>query len=323
MTVANVAIAVVAILAGFTSNVSAQEYPSRPIRVLVGSSPGSATDVFARTAAQYLGTRLKQSIIVDNRAGAGGSIAVELAKRAQPDGYTLLWINQGEFAVLPNLRQVPYDPIKDFIPLAMLVEIPSAYVVHSAVPATTMQELVQLAKAKPKSIRWGSSGYGSGAFFQGEMLRYFAGIDVVHVPFKGGADALAALMGQQIELGVQGFGSISKQVAAGQLRVLATTGKSRFSGMPNVPTMIESGFGDFVTTSWWGMVSPQGVAAPIVERLSRELVTVGQSEPFRKRIADYAAESDPLPGEAFGEFISQEFNRARLLVQKAGIKMDN
>jgi tripartite-type tricarboxylate transporter receptor subunit TctC len=302
----------------------AQSYPDRPIRLIVGYQPGSATDALARITASLLGEKLGQPILVDNRPGAGGLIGVEEERRAKPDGYTLLWVNNGEFTITPNLQTVSFDPLKDFTPLARMVNLPSVYVINSAVPATNMKELISLAQKKPGAIRWGSPGIGSGAYLQGEMLRTRAGIDISHVAYKGGNEVLAAVLRGEIELGIQALGSVAKRAEEGKLRILATTGRSRLSGAPDVPTMIECGYPDFVTTAWWGIVAPASLPKTIGDRLVAELMAVGRSAQFRERVAAYGAPADdPLPGAKFADFISQELKESRQIIDSLGLKTEN
>jgi len=299
-------------------------YPSKPLRLIVGYTPGGATDVLARLTAQHLGGRLAQNVVVENRPGATGIIGLETVMRAAPDGYTLLFISSAEFIVLPAMRKsVPFDSVRDFTALALTASVPSTMVVHPDFPARSIQELAALARAKPGSIRWGSSGIGGGLHLQGEYFWKSAGAQAVHVPYKGGGDLVAAVLGRQIEMTVIGVGTVAKQVLAGQLRALAVTSEARASALPAVPTLAESGFPDYRFSSWWGVVGPAGLPERISERLANELNAAGQVPAYRSRIADMGGSGEPIVGKAFREFVLQDLERVRKLVATLDIKLEN
>ena len=302
----------------------AQEYPTRPLRMIVGYSPGGATDVLARLTAQQLGGRLGQNIVVENRPGATGVIGLETVMRAAPDGYTLLFISSAEFAVLPAMREsLSFDSLRDFTSLALVASVPSVFVVHPDFPAKTIQELIKIARSKPGTVRWGSSGVGGALHLQGEYFWKSAGAEAIHVPYKGGGDMVAAVLGRQIEMIPIGVGTVAKQVAAGQLRALAVTGENRTSALLNVPTLVESGFSDYKFQTWWGVVGPAGMAEPIVARLSKEFVALSKIPAFRLRIADMGGSSEPLVRDAFHQFLVRDLARMRQFVATAGIKLEN
>lgn len=286
------------------------------IRLLVGYSPGSATDLFARATAKLMGEQFGQSVVVENRPGAGALIAVESVKRSNPDGSTLLWINNGEFTILPTIRAVEFDPQKDFVPLAMMVDMPAVYVAAPAVPATTMQQFIELAKQKPGMLRWGSPGTGSGAYMLGEMLGLKAGIEITHVAYKGGGEVLAALLKSEIDLGIQTYGSVAPMAKEGKLKMLATTGSSRFSGS-DVPTMRESGFPDFKASSWWGVVAPAGLPKTIADRLESELMTVAHSKAFKDILAQFGPAGEPLGTSQFAQLIAHDLKENRSIIEQA------
>jgi tripartite-type tricarboxylate transporter receptor subunit TctC len=302
----------------------AQEYPSRPVRMIVGYSPGGATDVLARLTAQQLGARLAQNVVVENRPGATGVIGLETVMRSAPDGYTLLFISSAEFTVLPAMRQsLPFDSLRDFTPLALVASVPSVFVVHPDFAAKTIQELIQIARSKPGTVRWGSSGIGGALHLQGEYFWKSAGAQAIHVPYKGGGDMVAAVLGRQIEMIPIGVGTVAQQVAAGQLRALAVTGENRAPALPNVPTLVESGFSDYRFQTWWGVVGPAGMAEPVVARLSNELVALGQIPAFRSRIADMGGSSETLVRERFRQFLVGDLERMRQFVAVTGIKLED
>lgn len=298
-------------------------YPDRPVRVVLGYSAGT-TDLVARLAAQQLSERLHQSVVVENRAGATGIIAVETVARAAPDGYTLLVVSSAEFSVLPALRRnLSFDPLRDFAPLALLADLPVAYVVHPSVPAGNMQQLVEYAKKNPGAVRYGSSGIGGVLHLAGEMLKLRGGADMLHVPYKGGSDMLAAVVAGQIEMIPLSPGSVAKFVAAGQLRALAVSSATRSEIMPNVPTMIESGFPDFTVSTWWGAVAPARVPDAILSRLSAELVAGASSPAFQSRLRSLGGAVEPLGRERFAAFIARDIRRWRELGAAARISLDS
>lgn len=298
-------------------------YPDRPLRIVLGYSAGT-TDLVARLAAQQLSERLHQSVVVENRAGATGIIAVETVARAAPDGYTLLVVSSAEFSVLPALRRnLSFDPLRDFAPLALLADLPVAYVVHPSVPATNMQQLVEYAKKNPGAVRYGSSGIGGVLHLAGEMLKLRGGADMLHVPYKGGSDMLAAVVAGQIEMIPLSPGSVAKFVASGQLRALAVSSATRSEVMPNVPTMIESGFPDFTVSTWWGAVAPARVPDAILSRLSDELVAGASSPAFQSRLRALGGAVEPLGRERFAALIARDIRRWRELGAAARITLDS
>lgn len=316
-------IAALPILWSIGGRVFAQKFPDKPLRIVVGYSVGT-TDLIARLTAHQLAEKLGQNVVVENRAGATGIIAVESVARSAPDGYTLLVVSSAEFSVLPALRRnLSYDPSKDFVPLALLADIPMAYVVHPSVPATNIEQLLDYARKKPGAVRYGSSGIGGVLHLAGEMLKLRGGVNMVHVPYKGGSDMLAAVVGGQIEMIPLSPGSVSKYVAAGQLRALAVSGATRSEIMPAVPTMIESGFADFVVSTWWGIVAPARVPEPIVARLSTDLLAGAASPEFQSRIRSLGGAGEPLGRERFGALIANEMRRWRAVGAAAGISLDN
>lgn len=301
-----------------------QDYPNRPLRMIVGYSPGGATDVLARLTAQHLGGQLGQNVVVENRPGATGIIGAETVMRAAPDGYTLLFVSSAEFTVLPAMRKaLPFDSLRDFTPLALMTAVPTVFVVHPEFAARNIQELVRLARSRPGTVRWGSSGIGGALHLQGEYFWKSADAQAVHVPYKGGGDMVAAVLGQQIEMIPIGVGTVAKQVAAGHLRALAVTSDTRAAAMPNVPTLVESGFPDYTFLTWWGVVAPAGLPEAIGARLANELASLAQSAAFRTRVADMGGSGEPLARDAFREFIVRDLARTRKVVAATGVKLEN
>lgn len=301
----------------------AAAYPVKPLRLVVGYTPGGATDILARLTAQHLGARLGQNVVVENRPGATGIIGLETVMRAPPDGYTLLFIASAEYTVLPALRKsLPFDSLRDFTPLALMASIPSIMVVHPEFAAKSVQELVAYARARPGAVRWGSSGIGGGLHLQGEYFWKSAEAQAVHIPYKGGGELVAAVLGRQIELTFIGVGTVAKQVLGGQLRALAVTSEFRAMTLPAVPTLVESGFPDYRFTAWWGVVGPARMPEALSAQLANELNAAGQTPSFRARIADMGGSGDPIAGKPFREFVVKDLERMRQLVAAINIKLE-
>ena len=312
----SIVLSALVLTAFFPTSSTSQNYPNRVVRLLVGYGAGSATDVFARTCAKMLEARLGQPVVVENRPGAGALIAANAVKRAAPDGYTLLWVNNGEMTVLPVLQSVDFDPLKDFVPLAAMVNLPAVYVAGSQVPAANMNGFVRLAKEKPGTFRWGSPGIGSGAYILGEMLTLKTGIDVTHIPYKGGNEVLTALLRGEVDTGIQALGSVAGQVQAGDSVSLASTSKDRLPGV-DAPTMVESGYPNFVAASWWGVVGPAGLPQDVSERLERELIMIALSKEFRDALSAYGPTTAPLARKEFVQLISRDLRENEEVITHA------
>ena len=312
-----------AALATITSGtVQAQGYPQRPIRMVVPFAPGGATDIIARIVAQKLSERLGQSVVVDNRPGAGTTIGNAEVAKAKPDGYTLLFaptpfvISQ---VIYPSL---PYDPRKDFAPVSLLAVSPFILVVNPAVPATSVAELVALAKAKPGTLSFCSAGNGTVPHLAGELFKLRAGIDILHVPYKGGGPAIVDLLSGQVQMMFATPIEVNQHVQAGKLRVLATTSIKRLAAMPAVPSLDESGYPGVEVLSFFGVLAPAGTPAPAVERLGTELATVMEMPEVREKFAAQSAEARVVPGEGFGQFLEREREKWSDIVRRSGAKVD-
>jgi tripartite-type tricarboxylate transporter receptor subunit TctC len=253
--------------------------------MVVGFAPGGGTDTVARIVAQKVGASVGQSVIVENKPGAGGNVATGDVARSAPDGYTILLGSVGSLAVAPHLvAKLPYDPLKDLAPITMAVEFANVLVVQPSVPATTLAEFVKLAKEKPGTLTYGSSGIGGAGHLAGELLRIMAGIDIVHVPYKGIAPAQAELVAGTVQMIFDP--SIAQQVRDGRLRGLATTGAERSPLARELPTMIESGYRDMVLVGWNGFVAPAGTPRAVVDRLNATIVAAIADPAVAKRLLD-------------------------------------
>ena len=301
---------------------SAQPYPSRPVRMVVPFAPGGATDIIARIVAQKLADRLGQSVVVENKPGAGTTVGNAEVAKARPDGYTFLFaptpfvISQ---VVYPTL---PYDPQKDFAPVSLLATSPFILVVNAAFPATSTAELVALAKAKPGTIAFASAGNGTVPHLSGELFKLRAGVDLVHVPYKGGGPAIVDLVSGQVPMMFATPIEVNQHVQSGRLRVLGTTSLARLAAMPDVPTLSESGYPDFEVLSFFGVLAPAGTPPEIVGRVASDLAAVMELPDVRERFAQQSAEARVLGPAPFGAFLAREREKWADIVKRSGAKVD-
>lgn len=298
----------------------AQAYPQRPIRFIVPFVAGSGTDVIARMVAQKLSESWPQSIIIDNRGGAAGNIGAEVVAKAAPDGYTILLGNIATHGINPSLyKKLPYDPIQDFAPITLLASVPPVLVVHPSVPAKNMRELVALAKARPGQLNYGGAGIGSGSHLAGELLKSMAKIDLVHVPYKGSGQSLAALLTGEISMVFTGVLSVAPYLEVGRVRALAVSGNKRLAIAPNVPTMAEAGLPGYDVEFWYGVLAPRGTPAPIVAKLNEGFVKVLSEKHTRERLLSQGAQIYGNTPEQFAEFIRREIQKWDKVTKSAGI----
>ncbi len=300
-----------------------QNFPSRPITLIVGFAAGGATDTAARIIARKLSENLGQSVVVDNRAGAGGNIAHQQIATAPPDGYTILLGSVGPLAVAPHLvKDLPYDPQKDIAPLTMGVVFPNVLVVNPNVPAKTLQEFVALAKAQPGKLEYGSTGVGSASNLAGELLKQRAGIDLTHVPYKGGGAAMPDILGGRIASYWSPPSTALPHIQTGKLRPLAVTGLVRSPSLPNVPTVAESGYPGFEATNWYAFVAPGKTPPELLERWNRELVKVLNSPDVREKLLEHGLEPHPGTREELAAYIRKETETWGRVIKAANIKAD-
>jgi tripartite-type tricarboxylate transporter receptor subunit TctC len=300
----------------------AQSWPNHPVRMIVPFAPGGATDIIARLVGQKLGERLGQSIVIENKPGAGTTVGNAEVAKARNDGYTLLFaptpfvISQ---VVYPSL---PYDPQKDFASVSLLAVSPFILVVNASFPARTTAELVALAKAKPGTISFASAGNGTVPHLAGELFKLRAGVDLQHVPYKGGGPAIIDLVSGQVPMMFATPIEVSQHVQSGRLRVLGTTSLQRLASLPDVPTLSESGYPDFEVLSFFGVLAPAGTPADIVGRLASELAAVMELADVRERFAQQSAEARVLGPAAFGTFLGREREKWADIVKRSGAKVD-
>ena len=301
----------------------ATAYPTKPIRLVVPFTPGGSTDILARAVAQELIKAWGQAVIVDNVPGAGGAIGAEKVAKAAPDGYTLLMGHIGTLAVNPSLYpNLPYDAVKSFAPVAWVARVPDVLVVHPSVKATSIKELVALAKANPGRMNYGSGGNGSAANLATEYFKLQTGTSLVHIPYRGTAPAITDLMGGQIQVLFTGAPAVLGQIKNGQLRALAVSSPTRLAALPDVPTVAESGYIGFEADQWYGVVAPAGTPASVVAKLNAQINQALNSPDMKTRLQSEGAIATPATPEAFGRLIVRELARWKPVIQSGRVKAD-
>jgi tripartite-type tricarboxylate transporter receptor subunit TctC len=303
--------------------VAAQNYPTKPIRILIAQAPGSATDVISRVVGNRLSEGLGQPVVIEARPGAGGVVGTEAAARAAPDGYTLFMANNSTHGSNPAVyAKLPYDAINDFAPIAFVASVPYVLVADPSLPVKSVQELVALAKSRPGKMNYASAGNGSTHQFCGELLKSMSGIDVQHVPYKGSPPAVAGLLGGEVSFMFANVADIGSQIKNSKVRPLAVTSAKRAPSLPEVPTMAEAGLPGFEILSWFGLLAPAGTPAPIVARLNAETVKVLGREDVQTALANQGLEVKPgTPGE-FAAHIKSEIAKFTKIGKAAGIKAE-
>ena len=302
-------------------SLSAETYPSKPIRMVVPYSPGGNTDVFARLIAQRLTLAWGQQVIVDNRAGGNTLIGTELVARSAPDGYTIM-LTTLTFTVSPSLyKQLPYDTLKDFTPITLAVMLPNVLVVHPSVPAKSLKELIQYAKANPGKLNYASTGSGSSPHLSMELLKTMADINLVNIPYKGGGPAMADLMGGQISSQFIGLSVAIPHIKSGKLRALAVTSAKRSSVAPDIPAVAETLPG-YELDTWFGVLGPGGMPVPLAQRLQEEIARILHSTDFKEHLVSLGAEPVGSTPRQFAAHIKAEIAKYAQIVKTAGIKVE-
>ncbi len=302
---------------------NAQAYPAKPVRLLVPFAPGGTTDVLARLVAQKLADALGQQFVIETKPGAGGNIGTELAVKSAPDGYTLVMSFDGTMAINPNTyAKMPFDAQKDLVAVANVAQVPLLIVVHPGVAAKNIAEFVALAKASPGRINYSSAGHGSTGHLTGELFRSRAGIEIVHVNYKGGGQAVQDLLGGQIQMLVTALPTVEGHLKGGKLRALAFTSLRRVPGAPDVPTLAESGFSGLEVLSWYGILAPAGTPPEIVRKLNAEINRVLQMPEVRERLTALGTEPTGGTPEQFTQLIRADTARWAKVVSDAGIRIE-
>ena len=314
--------AVIAI--GAVAPVAAQgTYPTKPVRLVVPFPAGGTTDILARAVAQKLSETWGQQVIVDNRPGAGGNIGSELVAKSPPDGYTLLMGTVGTHAINPSLyAKMPYDHVKDFVPVILVAGVPNVLVVNPSLPVNSVQELIAYAKANPNKLNFASSGNGTSIHLSGELFKTMTGVQMTHVPYKGSAPALSDLVGGQVQLMFDNLPSSLAFIKANRLRALAVTSTTRAPALPDVPTMVEAGVPNFEASSWFGMLAPAGTPPDIVARINGDVAKwLATPEAREKMMAQGAMAIGGSPDD-FARHIAAETAKWAKVVKESGAKVD-
>jgi tripartite-type tricarboxylate transporter receptor subunit TctC len=300
---------------------TAQDYPVRPVRLVIPFPPGGSNDVVGRLVATHLSERLGKQIVVDNRSGAGGVIGTEVVAKSPPDGYTLLIISMAH-AVNPWLYKLSYDPIKDFTPVGLLAKGANVLVVHPSLPVHSVKDLVALAKQKPGDLQYASAGIGSFQHLGGELFKLMAGVDILHVPFKGGGPAMVDIVGGHTKVMFSSMVQTVPQIKAGKLRALGTGGLERSPVLPDIPTIAEAGVPGYEAVNWWGVVAPAGTPQAIIDKVNAEIEAVQQSPEVQKQFANEGATAMPMKPADFGGFMVSEMNKWEKVVKQGGLKAE-
>ena len=298
----------------------AQTYPGRPVTLIVGFAPGGGTDTVARVMQKKLGEYLGQTVVVENRSGAGGTIAAGIVAKAEPDGYTILLATIAALAVAPHLNsKLPYNPLTDFAPISMATVSGNVLVVHPSVPAKTLSEYVKLANTQPGGIAYGTSGVGSAGHLAGELFRLTAKANLTHVPYKGGGPAMSDLLGGQIPSVFASATTATPQVKSGKLRALGSTGPKRSAALPDVPTIAEQGYPGYQATNWYAFVAPAKAPKDVVARLNREIVKTLNDPDTHAAILKQGEEPTPSTPEELARHMKSEYDTWGRVIKEAGI----
>lgn len=298
-----------------------QDYPNRPVRLIIPFPPGGSNDVVGRMIGTQLSEKLGKQVIIDNRAGAGGVVGTELASKAPNDGYTLLVISLAH-AVNPWLYKLPYDPIKAFAPIGVMGSGPNVVVVHPDLPVKNIRELVALAKSKPGELQYASAGVGSFQHLGAELFKLEAGVNMLHVPFRGGGPAMIDVVGGHTKVMFSSLVQTTPHIKSGKLRALGVGGLQRSSVLPDVPTVAEAGVPKYEAVNWWGIVAPAGTPQPIIDKLHAALTAAQDSDEVKKQFANEGAVVVKKTPTEFGAFMQSEMAKWERVVKEGGIKAE-
>lgn len=306
----------------FAAAAQPQEYPAKPIRVVVPFPPGGGTDLMARTVVQRLGESLGATVIIDNRGGAGGTIGTDFVARSSPDGYTLVVVS-GAHAINPSLYpKLQYDSVRDFAPVTMLTSGPGLLVLHPSVPARTVKEFIALAKSRPGQLHFASAGIGTPPHLAGELFKTMTGVDIVHVPYKGNGPAYTDLIGGHVSVMFPTIPTAIPHVRAGKLRALAVTTRQRTAIAPELPTLSESGVPGYEVSSWYGLLAPAGTPAAVISTLQREVVKVLRSPDISEKLMAQGLDIVGNTPEEFAGVIKSEIAKWAGIVKASGARVD-
>ncbi len=314
------------VLAGFTQGAAAQaarNYPDKPIRLIVPYPPGGTADLLARVIGQRLADNFANSVVIDNRGGAGGNIATEMVGRAEPDGYTLLLCNAPVLAINPTLyKKVSFDPIRDFAPASPIAEVPLFLVLHPSVPVKSLDEFIAFVKSKRGDINYASGSIGSTTHLAAELFKTMAKVQMNHIPYKGSGPALAAMVAGEVTIMFELMPSAMPFVKAERLRAIAVTSAKRSALMPNLPTIAETGLPGYEVASWFGIAAPAGTPKAVVSKLNAEIMTIVKTPEMQTRLASLGAQPMTMAPEEFSGFIKSEIQKWTKVVRDSGARAD-
>jgi len=300
----------------------AQSYPSKPVRFILPFPPGGPTDILGRIVGQRLAVQLGQPVVPENRPGAGGNVGTEYGSRTAPDGYNIV-LASPTVVISPGLyKKLGYDPLKDFAPLSLIAQIPNVLLVHPSVPAKTLKELMQLAKANPGKLNFGSGGLGTSNHLGGEMFKGLAGVSMVHVPYKGSNEAMVGMMGGHVDMCVIGIPPTLPHIKAGRVRSLAVLASERASAIPEVPTSKEAGMPNYEVYTWYGILAPAATPRDIVTRLNAEIVKAVAHPETREKMTEAGFEPTSTTPEQLGDFLKTEMVRWAKVIKDANVKIE-
>lgn len=299
---------------------AAESYPTRPIRLIVPFPPGGSNDIIGRLLAQQVGERVGQTVVVDNRPGAGSTLGIDIASKSAPDGYTMVIISAA-YSFGPTLyKKLPYDPVKSFVPVAKIGDGPNVFTVNPNVPAKTIKELVALAKSKPGTLNFASAGIGSAQHLWFEYFKMLADVNIVHVPYKGGAPAMVDVIAGNAQIAIGTIVQMLPLIRSGKLRGLATGGRKRNAALADLPTVDEAGVKGYEGANWWGIMLPAGTSKAIVDRLDQEIKAVLEGNEVQKQFSTMGADAEYMPQGEFARFIADETAKWTKVAKQAGIQ---
>jgi tripartite-type tricarboxylate transporter receptor subunit TctC len=299
-----------------------QEWPTKPLRLILPFPPGGGTDILGRLIAERLSAGLGQAVIAENRGGAGGNVGAEAAARSAPDGYTIVLVAPS-LAISPALySKINYDPVKDFAPISLVATVPNVMVTQPTLPAQNLVEFIQYAKAKPGALNFGSGGAGTSNHLAGELFNIVTGVKLVHVPYKGVNLAMQDVLAGNVHLVFIGIPAAAPHIKSGKLRALAVVAPRRSPALPDVPTVSEAGLHNFDVTTWYGILAPAGTPRPIVNRLNGELVKILNSPEMKEKLAATGTEPLTSTPEEFADYIKREMAKWADVIKRAGVKAD-
>ncbi len=310
------------VLAAMPSLATAQAYPAKPIRWISPWPAGGANDIFSRAIGQKIGESLGQQVLVDNRPGAAGTIGTDIAAKAPADGYTLVMGSSPTHAIAPALYPaLPYDPLRDFSAVTLVGSVPNVLVLHPSVPAKTVKEFIAVAKARPGKLNFASTGNGTSQHLSAELFKFMAGLDMVHIPYKGTAPALTELVAGQVDLAFENMPALIPHIQAGRLRALAVTTTKRSAVMPELPTIAEAALPGYDASVWFGVFAPAGTPRPVVDRLHGEILKALQTQDLKSRMVAMGTDVSGIGPDDFSAYVRKEIPKWANLVKAAGVKV--